>query len=101
MDLNEAGWMLSELPEHATHQLIPIDSKMFGDRREDARQSSDTKGVVSGNRDVMLGRKTDCEAEMAPSLPRGAIAQPRQSLRELIAGDIARQSQTAMISSRV
>jgi hypothetical protein len=82
-------------------QLVTGDLQVGGDVVENRSERSQTKCMVTRNRDVMLFRRGEGQAHVTPGLPGDRVAHTAESSRKIIAGDVAGKSQTAMTCSRV
>ena len=73
---------------------------MLSDIAQDAGKGPNAEASVTRNRDVVLTVLKGGQPNMAASLTGRPVAQASEGLRESVAGDVARQPQAVMISSR-
>lgn len=73
---------------------------MLGDVTEDARQRADPESRMKRDGDVMLTAFESSQSNMAAGLTGHPLAQVSERLREIVAGDVPRQSHAVMTSSR-
>ncbi len=73
---------------------------MLSDVAEDAGQRADPEGRVTRDRDVVLAAFESGQPKMAAGLAGHPVVQASERLREIVAGDVPRQSQAVMTSSR-
>lgn len=74
---------------------------MCSDIVEDRPECPHAKGSVLGDRYVMLVRLCRGQANVTSGLAGGKVADATKTSRQIFAGKIARESQTAITSSRV
>lgn len=64
--------------------------EMLGNVTDDPSKCANSQRGVSGNRNVMLPALYGRQAQVAPGLPRSAIAERFEGLGEIVARDISR-----------
>lgn len=94
MDIN----VFVESTEQLGKELIASDVAMPCNVVENGAERSEAERVVFGNGDVMLARLGSRQAHVTPGLPCDGAA---EAARELVAGHVARKSQTVITASRV
>ncbi len=82
-------------------QLVAGNLQVRGNVIENPGKRSQPKSMVTRNGHMMLFRRCDSQAHVAPCLTGDRVANATEPSGKIIAGDIARQSQTAMTCSRV
>ncbi len=73
---------------------------MLGDVAKDTGQSPHAESRVAWHCDMVLAALGGGEAKMAPGLTGQPIAQDAKGLREIVPGDVPREPQAVMTSSR-
>jgi len=86
--------------EQAFDELLSARSEVLSNVTKHAGQRTDPEGRVTRNGDVVLTAFESSQPQMAAGLTGHPIAQVSERLREIVAGDVPRQSQAVMTSSR-
>lgn len=77
---------------------LAVEAVMIGHIRHDAGERANAERLVPRNREVVLAAPLGGEPQMAPHLPGRLVPKPGQSCRQVIAGDVTRQSQVVSSS---
>lgn len=85
---------------HLMQEFISVNFSMSRNIRKNRRRRSHPQRIASGNRDVMLSRRSSGEPDMAIRLPTDPITKTSEQFRSLQTEKISRQPHAAMTSSR-
>jgi len=86
--------------EQPFDERLSAQAEVLSDVAEDAGQRADPEGRVARDGDVVLAAFESGQSKMAAGLTSHPVAQVSERLREIVAGDVPRQSQAVMTSSR-
>ena len=86
--------------EQAFDQRLAAQAEVLGDIAENAGQCTDPEGRVARNREVVLAAFEGGQSQVAAGLTRHLVAQATEDLGEIVTGDVPRQPQAVMTSSR-
>src|SRR5205814_1787123 len=79
--------------EQPLHQLLAGEVEVSCHVPEDAAERTNTERVVIRHRDVVLTLRGRREPEMAPGLPRDAVAESLERLRQIAPREVPRELQ--------
>ena len=86
--------------EEAFDQRLPGQTEVLGDVTQDAGQRAHPEGRVTRDGHVVLTAFGSGKPNVAAGLTGHSVAEVTERLREIVAGDVPRQSQAVMTSSR-
>jgi hypothetical protein len=86
--------------EQALRQRLSGQTEVLSDVAQDAGQGTNPEARVTRNRDVVLAAFERGQPKMATGLTGHPVAQVNEDLREIVTGDVPRQPQAVMTSSR-
>ncbi len=86
--------------EQAFYERLSSQPEMLSDVAQDAGEGPDAKAAVARNRDVVFTVFEGGQPKMTAGLTGRPVAQAGEGFREIVAGDVPRQPQAVMISSR-
>lgn len=93
--------MLRRLPrEQAFDQHLSGQPEVLSYVAQDTGKGPNAEAPVARNRDVVLAVFEGGQPKMATGLTGHPVAQVGEGLREIVTGDVPRQPQAVMISSR-
>jgi hypothetical protein len=87
-------------PEQAVYQRLSGQTNMVSHVAQDAGQGTNAETRVPRNRDVVLAAFERGQPKMATGLTGHPIAQLSEGPCEIVTGDVPRQPQAVMTSSR-
>ena len=94
------GGPLGLSAEEAFDQRLSAQAEVLSDVTEDAGQRANPEGRVPRNSDMMFTAFESGQPNMAAGLAGHPVAEISEGFREIVAGDVSRQSQAVMTSSR-
>jgi len=86
--------------EQALEKGLPAQAEVLSDASEDAALCANPEGRGARDDEVVLTALERAEPNMAAGLAGHPVAQVSERLRKIVAGDVPRQSQAVMTSSR-
>lgn len=86
--------------EQTFSQIVSAQTEVSGHFHEHCREGSHPQRRVGGDRDVVLAPLSRGQPDMRSSLAGDRVTEPLESAGKVYPGDVTRQPQTAMTSSR-